>query len=81
MKEWRKSHASFLLRFESVSKHNLGMVGVGVVILNPNGKIEIEYIWGLDNYANKVAEAYKLLQGLHMAKGTNIKDLAVLRDS
>jgi len=39
-------------------------VGVGRVLLGPQGTLELSYVWGLDLTTNNQAEAYALLQGV-----------------
>ena len=52
------------LFFGGASKGNPRMAGGGGVIINPEGKIEMEYLWNIGNYSNNTDEAYGIWQGI-----------------
>ena len=78
---WTGSCARPTLFFYGASKSNLGIAGVGGIIINENGKSLISYEWGLGSPSNDKMEAYALLQGLHQLKKLNISNEMVFGDS
>jgi ribonuclease HI len=58
-----------------------GVVGVGGVIYDLEGKQESTYAWGLGIATNNQAKAYALLQGLSIIISLGIRELVVLGDS
>ena len=42
---WLRERKIFKLFFDGASKGNLGQAGGGGVVINPRGKVEIEYSW------------------------------------
>ena len=65
---WRKNQNRYCLYFDGASKHNPGKVGVGRIILDPDGKENVTYEWGLVQISNNKAEAYSLLMGTRITK-------------
>ena len=59
-KNWLRERKIFKLFFDGASKGNPGRVGGGGIILEPGGKIEIEYYWNIGYNSNNMAEAYGL---------------------
>jgi ribonuclease HI len=49
--------------------------------LDPRGKHESSFAWGLGESMNNQDEAYALLQGLHLAIELGVKNLIVIGDS
>jgi len=54
---------------------------IGGIILNPEGKLETTFAWGLRKPTNNQNEAYALFQGLLLSKESNIKSLSMIEDS
>jgi hypothetical protein len=54
---------------------------VWVVFLNPEGKCELTYAWGLGESTNNQAEALALYQGLNILTSKEIRSLIVISDS
>ena len=57
-----------------------GKSGGGVVI-DPNGKVVIEYCWNIGYDSNNMAEAYGLLQGLKQLQKKGVDEVMVFGDS
>ena len=57
---WLKEPKRFKFFFDRASKGNPGRAGGGGVIINPRGKVEIEYYWNIGYNSNNMAEAYGL---------------------
>jgi ribonuclease HI len=53
----------------------------GGIVIDPIGKIEAYYAWGLDIASSNRARAYALWKGLKIAKGVAMQSIKVLRDS
>ena len=67
--------------FDGASKGNPGRVGGGEVIINPGGKVEIEYYWNIGYNSNNMAEAYGLWQGLKQVQKKGVEEVMVIGDS
>ena len=65
---WRKNQNRYCLYFDGALKHNLGKAGAGGIILDPDGKENVTYKWGLGQISNNKAEAYSLLMGTRIIK-------------
>ena len=61
---WLRERNIFKLFFDGASKGNPRRVGGGGVVIDPDGKVEIEYYWNIVYDSNNMAEAYGLWQGL-----------------
>ena len=57
------------------------MAGAGGVLLDPGGKIEHSFAWGLGNRTNNEAEWLALLQGLHILQAKNFRKVLIFGDS
>ena len=57
---WLKERKLFKLFFDGASKGNPGEAGGGGVVINPTGKVEIEYPWNIGHETNNMVEAYGL---------------------
>jgi len=69
------------LFFGGASKGNPRMAGGGGVIINPEGKIEMEYFWNIENDSNNMAEAYGLWQGIKPLEKKGVEEAIVFGDS
>ena len=78
---WLKERKFFKLFFDGASKGNPGKVGGGGVIINPNGKVEVEYSWNIGYDTNNMAEAYGLWQGLKQLRVKKVDKVMVFGDS
>jgi hypothetical protein len=54
------------------------VVGMGGIFLDPRGKIEASFTWGLGVSMNNQAEAYALLQGHCLAIESGLKNLILI---
>ena len=61
---WLKERKIFKLFFDGASKGNPGKAGGGGIIIEPSGKIMMEYYWNIGQNTNNMAEAYGLWQGV-----------------
>ena len=61
---WLRERKIFKLFSDGASKGNPGRAGGGGVVINPKGKVEIEYSWNIGYDFNNMAETYGLWQGL-----------------
>ena len=77
---WLRERKIFKLFFDGASKGNPGKAGGGVVI-NPTGKVEIEYSWNIGQESNNMAEAYGLWQGLKQVQKVGADEVLVIGDS
>ena len=64
----KKNQNRYCLYFNRPSNHNPRKVGAGGVILDPDGKENVTYEWGLGQTSNNKAEAYNLLMGTRIIK-------------
>ena len=78
---WIANQQRHSLFFDGVAKGNLGRVGVGGVILNPDGIRIHNFAWGLGIASNIQVEALALFQGLKLLKVLNIREANVIGDS
>ena len=78
---WLRERKIFKLFFDGASKGNPGKAGGGGVVINPRGKVEIEYSWSIGHESNNMAEAYGLWQGLKQVHQIGAEDVAVIGDS
>ena len=78
---WLKEKKTFKLFFDGASKGNPGKAGGGGVIIDPDGKVEIEFSWNIGNDSNNMAEAYRLWQGLKQLQGKGVEEVLVFGDS
>ena len=67
--------------FDGASKGNPGKAGGGGVVINPRGKVEIEYTWNIGQDSNNMAEAYGLWQGLKLVQKEGVDEVMVIGDS
>jgi len=44
----------------------IGVAGMGGILIDPKGKNELSYAWGLGIFSNNQTKAYALLQGPRM---------------
>jgi len=52
LEEWKTRHISHIIFFDRASKGNQGEARVGGVIIDPNGKQEFTYDWGVGITSN-----------------------------
>ena len=78
---WLRERKIFKLFFDGASKGNPGRAGGGGIILEPGGKVEIEYYWNIGYNSNNMAEAYGLCQGLKQLKKKEVEEVLVFGDS
>ena len=78
---WRKNQNRYHLYFDGASKHNPRKAGAGGIILDPNGKENVTYEWGLGQISNNKDEACILLMGTRMIKKRGIQNPIILGDS
>ena len=78
---WRKNQNRYYLYIDGASKHNPGKAGAGGIILDPDGKENVTYEWGLGQISNNKAEAYNLLMGTRIIKEREIQNLIIIGDS
>ena len=78
---WLRERKIFKLFFDGASKGNPGRAGGGGIIMEPGGKVEIEYYWNIGYNSNNMAEAYWLLQGLKLLKQKVVEEVLVFGDS
>jgi len=57
---WLRERKIFKLFFDGASKGNPRRAGGGGVVIDPGGKVEIEYYWNIGHNSNNMAEAYGL---------------------
>ena len=57
------------------------MAGAGGILLDPEGKIEQTFAWGLDYRTNNEAEWMALLQGMKTLTNTDLCRVAIFGDS
>ena len=74
----RNSYAFF---FNGALKGNLGVAGVGGILLDPGGQIEQTFSWGLGHRTNNEAEWMALLQGMEILANTDHSRIAIFGDS
>ena len=80
-KNWLKERKIFKLFFDGASKRNPGRARGGGVIINPQGKAEIEYSWSIGHESNNIAEAYGLWQGLKQVQKLGVEEVVIIGDS
>ena len=56
-------------------------MGGGGVVIDPGGKIELEYYWNIGYNSNNMAEAYGLWQGLKQLQKKGVDEVMVFGDS
>ena len=78
---WLRERKIFKLFFDGASKGNLGEAGGGGVVINPTGKVEIEYSWNIGHESNNMVEAYGLWQGLKQVQNVGADKAVVIGDS
>ena len=78
---WLREWKIFKLFFDGASKGNPGKAGGGGVVINPRGKVEIEYSWNIGHDSNNMAEAYGLWQGLKQVQKVGADEAVVIGDS
>jgi len=78
---WKKNQRRHCLYFDGASKHNPGKAGAGGIILDPDGKENVTYEWGLGEVSNNKAEAYNLLMRTRIIKKRAIQDPIIIGDS
>jgi ribonuclease HI len=69
------------IRTDGAARGNPGPAGVGVVLLDPEGRVVDEVSRGIGWATNNVAEYQGLLEGLKLAKAHDVDRLAVFSDS
>jgi ribonuclease HI len=57
------------------------VAGARGVILDPNGKQEPSYAWGIGIASSNEAKEYALLQGINFTLKSRLKDLVIIEDS
>ena len=78
---WLREKNSYAFLFDGASKGNPGVAGVGGILLDPEGKIEQTFAWGLGFRTNNEAEWMALLQGLTILADTDLCRVAIFGDS
>ena len=78
---WLRERKIFKLFFDGASKGNPGKAGGGGVVINPRGKVEIEFSWNIGHDSNNMAEAYGLWQGLKQVQKVGADEAVVIGDS
>ena len=78
---WLKERKIFKLFFDEASKGNLGKAGGGGVIINPDGKVKVDYCWNIGYETNNMAEAYGMWQGLKQLLVKKVDEVMVFGDS
>ena len=76
-----KGRKIFKLFFNGASKGNPGRAGVGGVVTDLDGKVEIEYYGNIGQDPNNMDEAYGLWQGLKQLKKKGVEEVMVFGDS
>jgi ribonuclease HI len=69
------------LCFDGASKGNPREAGVGGVILDPRGNIEMSFAWSLGCTTNNQAEEYTLLKGVQLVRENQIQRIIIIGDS
>ena len=64
-----------------VSNGNPGVAGVGGILLDPGGQIELTFAWGLGHRTNNQDEWLALLQGMEILANTDLSKIAIFGDS
>ena len=57
------------------------MAGAGGILLDPGGKVEQRFAWGLGSRTNNEAEWMALLQGLHLTRDKNLLKVLIFGNS
>ena len=78
---WLQEWNSYALFFDGASKGNLGVVGAGGILLDPRGKTEKTFAWGLGHKTNNEAEWMALLQGLELLDTIDSSKRAIFGNS
>ena len=78
---WLKERKFFKLFFDGACKGNPGKAGGGGVIINPDGKVKVDYCWNIGYETNNMAEAYGLWQGLKQRLVKGVDEVMVFGDS
>ena len=78
---WLRERKIFKLFFDGASKGNPGRAGEGGVVIDADGKVEIEYCWNIGYNSNNMAEAYRLWQGLKQLQKKGVDEVMVFDDS
>ena len=71
---------SYAFFFDSASKGNPEVAGVGGILLDPRGQIEQTFAWGLGHRTNNEAEWLALLQGMEILANTDLSRIAIFGD-
>ena len=79
--DWLRDKNIYSLFFDGASKGNLGVAGAGEILMDPEGKIEQTYAWGIGCRTNNEAEWIALLQGLRIPVDSNLDKVAIFGDS
>jgi len=69
------------IRTDGAAKGNPGPAGIGVVLIDPKGRVVEELGQGIGWATNNVAEYQALIEGLKLAKRHGVDRLAVFSDS
>lgn len=69
------------IRTDGAARGNPGPSGVGVVLVDPEGKVVDELAKGIGWATNNVAEYQALIEGLQLARAHGVDRLAVFSDS
>lgn len=64
----KKNQNRYFLYFYGASKHYPRKAGAGGIILDPDGKENVTYEWGLGQISNNKAEDDNLLMGTRIIK-------------
>src|SRR5579859_6121197 len=75
------SGAEWQIRTDGAARGNPGPSGIGVVLVDPEGKVVDELAKGIGWATNNVAEYQALIEGLQLAKAHGVDRLAVFSDS
>ena len=67
--------------FDGASKSNLGVAGVGGILLDPRGHVEQTFTWGLGYRTNNEAKWLAFLQGLQSLVTKNLHKVMIFGDS
>ena len=76
----KKNQSRYCLYFDGASKHNPEKAGARArgIILDPNGKENVTYEWGLGQISNNKVESYSMLMGTRIIKKREIQNPIII---